>query len=133
MKISRFSLIGYFCVQQIAGYLIIYRLVDGRAWNPNTTEKQRSRLPTLRFRNTQNSNFSPQNTGVTTSSSMLETPIDGVPLFSRYPDPRGGALSRISSRHDVEKDEKDITDYTHTVAIAGVDLDADVESVRIHR
>lgn len=116
-------------MQQIAGYLIIYRLAEGRAWNPNTTtEKPRSRLPTLRFRNTQNSNFGTQNTGVTTDSSILETPIDGLPLFSRYPDQRGGGLGRISSRHDVEKDEKDFTNHAQTVNIAAVDND--VESLR---
>jgi len=56
-------------IQQIAGYLIIYRLAEGRAWNRGTLANG-SKLQTLQFR------------GATTATSGfdLETPMDGVPL-----------------------------------------------------
>lgn len=40
------------CAQQIASYLIIYRLADGRAWTKNTLDAQQT-LPTMNFRSGQ--------------------------------------------------------------------------------
>ncbi|PPR03792.1 hypothetical protein CVT24_007472 [Panaeolus cyanescens] len=59
-------------MQQIAGYLIIYRVAEGSAWKEDTFAQ--SKLGTLRFAG----GATTQQTG--TTNSQLETPVDGAPL-----------------------------------------------------
>ena len=59
--------------QQIAGYLIIYRLADGRAWNKSTFEFEGT-LPTLQFQHSKSA-------GTATTESNLETPVDRTTYF----------------------------------------------------
>ncbi|KAF8167323.1 hypothetical protein B0H34DRAFT_792062 [Crassisporium funariophilum] len=66
--------------QQIASYLIIYRLAEGRAWNQGTFANQ-EKLQTLRFMGSTTHHTE-------TTMSELETPVDGAPSalpFSKHP------------------------------------------------
>ncbi|KJA28373.1 hypothetical protein HYPSUDRAFT_129120 [Hypholoma sublateritium FD-334 SS-4] len=60
--------------QQIAGYLIVYRLAEGRAWNKSTFEFEGTLLPTLQFHHSKSA-------GTAMSESNLETPVDRTTYF----------------------------------------------------
>ncbi|KDR85778.1 hypothetical protein GALMADRAFT_53579 [Galerina marginata CBS 339.88] len=78
--------------QQIAGYLIIYRLAEGRAWKRETFAHE-GRLQTLRFMDTTSH-------GTEMTTSNLETPVDGGSL--RMPFSKDGKISRIVVSVDQE-------------------------------
>ncbi|KAF8899419.1 hypothetical protein BD779DRAFT_82945 [Infundibulicybe gibba] len=59
--------------QQIAGYLIIYRLAQGRAWNKEALTKQ---ISTMNFDSPQNHTNTTRHTML--DSSMVETPSSGA-------------------------------------------------------
>ncbi|KAF8971758.1 hypothetical protein BDZ97DRAFT_1143843 [Flammula alnicola] len=90
--------------QQIASYLIIYRLAEGRAWNQGTFANE-EKLQTLRFNCTSTTS---QGTGLTTSN--LETPVDGVPLGMPFSRP-GKVSSVVTSPSGKEEELYQVSVY----------------------
>ncbi|KAF8204054.1 hypothetical protein BJ912DRAFT_224815 [Pholiota molesta] len=82
--------------QQIAGYLIIYRLAEGRAWNQETSARKPT---TLRFHQ------STSRGTAATMSTNLETPIDGVPFGLPY------SQQVTHSASQEKKDEEKVSVY----------------------
>ncbi|KAF9479417.1 hypothetical protein BDN70DRAFT_692120 [Pholiota conissans] len=92
--------------QQIAGYLIIYRLAEGRAWNQGTFASHDGKLPSLQFHHGQSTSAG----GTATSASTnLETPIDGAPFALPYS--RDHQLSHHLPSHEEKDDQEEVTVY----------------------